>query len=107
MTKKNLIWGPPVEPSPYQMEWDDLVEAIREDKPYNEAKRGAEASMVSSMGRLSAHTGKIVTFDEMLNNDHELAPGVDKLTADGPAPLQPDADGKYPVPMPGLKKREY
>ncbi len=107
MTKENLIWGPPVEPSPYQMEWDDLVEAIREDKPYNEAKRGAEASMVSSMGRLSAHTGKIVTFDEMLNNDHELAPGIDKLTADGPAPVPVDADGKYPVPMPGLKKREY
>ncbi len=107
MTKENLIWGPPVEPNPYQMEWDDLVEAIREDKPYNEAKRGAEASMVSSMGRLSAHTGKIITFDEMLNNDHELAPGIDKLTADSPAPVQPDADGKYPVPMPGLKKREY
>jgi predicted dehydrogenase len=102
------VWGPPDEPNPYQLEWDDLVEAIRQDKPYNEAKRGAEASLVSSMGRMAAHTGRVVTFDEMLNHDHELAPDVDKLTMDSPAPLQAGADGKYPVPMPGIQtKREY
>ena len=44
----------------------------------------------------------------MLNCEHEFAPNVDKLTMDGPAPLVADADGKYPVPMPGLiGKREY
>jgi hypothetical protein len=33
---------------------------------------------------------------------------VDKLTLDGPAPLNLGADGKYPVPEPGIKKdREY
>ena len=33
---------------------------------------------------------------------------MDKLTADGPAPLIADANGKYPVPQPGiLKDREY
>src|SRR5262249_23700204 len=33
--------------NPYQLEWDRLMEAIRKDKPYNEAKRGAEASLVT------------------------------------------------------------
>jgi len=104
----NRVWGPPNEPDPYQMEWNDLIEAIRQDKPYNEAKRGAEASLVSSMGRLSAHTGQIVTYAEMLNHDHELAPDVDKFTDGSPAPVQLDANGKYPVPMPGInRKREY
>lgn len=106
--KANEVWAyPQPEQSPYQLEWDDLVDAIRQDKPYNEVRRGAEASLVASMGRMAAHTGQIITFDQMLACDHEFAPGVDKLTVDGPAPVAL-VDGKYPVPLPGiLKNREY
>lgn len=109
MTKDELVWAfPQPEQNPYQLEWDDLIDAIRNDKPYNEVQRGAEASLVTSMGRLAAHTGQIVTFDEMLNHPHEFAPDVDKLTDDSPAPLRAGPDGKYPVPQPGvLKSREY
>jgi predicted dehydrogenase len=109
MADDELLWAfPQPEPNPYQMEWDDLIEAIRQDKPYNEAKRGAEASLVTSMGRMAAHVGRIVTYDEILNSDHEFAPDADKLTADGPAPLLLQDDGTYPSPMPGVKtKREY
>jgi hypothetical protein len=60
---------------------------IRDDKPYNEAKRGAEASLVSSMGRMAAHTGQVITYDQILHCDHEFAPDVDKLTFDSAAPL--------------------
>ena len=105
----NLEWAfPQPEKSPYDWEWDDLTEAIRENKPYNEVQRGAEASLVACMGRMSAHTGQIITFDQMLNSPHEFAPDVDKMTMDGPAPLKAGADGRYPVPEPGIKKdREY
>ena len=78
----------PEEQNPYQNEWNDLLDAIRDDKPYNEAARGVEASIVSNMGRMAAHTGREITFDEMLQCEHEMAPGVDKLTMDSPAPLQ-------------------
>ncbi|HPD30234.1 MAG TPA: Gfo/Idh/MocA family oxidoreductase [Phycisphaerae bacterium] len=101
---KNL----PGDEGPYQNEWNDLVDAIRNDKPYNEVKRGVEASLVTSMGRMAAHTGREITYEQILNSDHEFAPGLDKLTEDSPPPLQPDADGRYPVPMPGKKTdREY
>jgi len=105
----SLLWAfPQPEPSPYQLEWDDLIDAIRQDKPYNEAERGAIASLVSSMGRMAAHTGQIVTYDEILNCEHEFAPDVDKLTMDSHAPLRSDSEGKYPVPQPGiLTDREY
>jgi predicted dehydrogenase len=107
MTKENLTWSfPQPEPNPYQLEWDDLIDAIRTDKPYNEVKRGAEASLVTSMGRMAAHTGRIVTFEEILNHPHEFAPGVDKLTDDAPAPLQAGRDGKYPVPQPGMQTKQ-
>jgi len=109
MNSDDLIWRfPQPEPSPYQLEWDDLIDAIRNDIPYNEVERGAISSMISSMGRMAAHTGQVVTFDDILNCKHEFAPDVDKLTNDGPAPLRLGPDGKYPVPQPGiLKDREY
>ncbi len=106
-----MLWEskvPAGEDNPYQNEWNDLVDAIRNDKPYNEVKRGVEASLVTSMGRMAAHTGKEVTFEQMLNCEHEMAPGVDKFTVDSPAPVQADANGKYPVPQPGIvTDREY
>ncbi len=107
----DLIWESKVSPDeqdPYQNEWNDLMDAIRDDKPYNEVKRGIEASLVSSMGRMAANTGREITFDEMLNCDHEMAPGSDKFTMDSPAPLIADASGRYPVPQPGIvTAREY
>jgi len=99
---------PPGEGDPYQNEWNDLIDAVRNDKPYNEVKRGVEASLVTSMGRMAAHTGQEITFEDMLNCEHEMAPGLDKITANSPAPLVADANGRYPVPMPGItRKREY
>jgi len=107
----DLIWESKVSPDeqdPYQNEWNDLMDAIRDDKPYNEVKRGVEASLVSSMGRMAANTGREITFDQMLNCDHEMAPGSDKFTMDSPAPLIADASGRYPVPQPGIvTTREY
>jgi hypothetical protein len=82
--------------------------AIRNDQPYNEVPRGVQASVVTSMGRMSAHTGVEIAYDDFLNSEHEYAPGIDKLTNDSAAPLPADADGKYPVPMPGIcTKTEY
>jgi predicted dehydrogenase len=104
--RDNKIWEsdvPQDQRNPYTNEWNDLVDAIRNDKPYNEVKYGVEASLVSSMGRKAAHTGQEITFEGMLNSDHEYAPGVDKLTMDSPPPLKSNADGEYPIPMPGLK----
>ncbi len=109
--RSNLIWESktaPEDQNPYHNEWKDLLAAIRSDKPYNEVKHGVEASLATSMGRMAAHTGQAVTFEDMLDCEHEFAPGLDKMTADSPAPLQLAANGKYPVPQPGITtKREY
>jgi len=107
--KAEPIWRyPQPEKSPYQLEWDDLIDAIRNNKPYNEVQRGAEASLVTSMGRMAAHTGNVITYEQILNCPHEFAPDVDKLTMDSPAPLRANAEGKYPVPQPGVViDREY
>ena len=111
VSRGDMIWESKVKPEeqdPYQNEWRDLIDAIRNDKPYSEVKRGVECSLVTSMGRMAAHTGQIITFEDMLNCEHEMAPGLDKLTKDSPAPVQADANGRYPIPLPGItKNREY
>jgi predicted dehydrogenase len=109
MSDANVAWrfGKP-EPSPYSMEWEDLIAAIREDKPYNETERGTEASLQAVLGRMAAHTGQIIERDKLLKHTHEFAPDVDKLAMDSPAPLVADKDGRYPVPQPGkVIDREY
>jgi predicted dehydrogenase len=107
----NMTWQseiPPGEGNPYRNEWNDLVDAVRNNKPYNEVEYGVMASLTSSLGRKAAHTGKEITLDEMLKSDQEYAPGVDKMTMDSPAPVQAGPDGKYPIPMPGIvTDREY
>ncbi|HWD20794.1 MAG TPA: Gfo/Idh/MocA family oxidoreductase [Verrucomicrobiae bacterium] len=101
--KADLIWEyAGKEPNPYQLEWNDLVAAIRADKSYNEIERGVKASVVCNMGRLAAHTGQKVRFEDALNATPEYAPTVAELTLQTPAPVMPDADGRYPVPQPGV-----
>jgi predicted dehydrogenase len=111
MTNSEIAWRSPKEGpelDPYQVEWQDLVNAIRNNTPYNEVKRGVQASLVATMGRKAAHTGQVITYDEMWNDTHELAPDLDKLTLNSPAPVLADANGRYPVPQPGVNKtREY
>jgi predicted dehydrogenase len=111
MQRSSMIWQsevPPDEKSPHQNEWTDLMHAIRNDKPFNEVKHGVEASVVTSLGRMAAHTGQEITYDEFLNSENEYAPGLDKLTMNSPAPIRANKDGKYPKPEPGVvKDKEY
>lgn len=104
----NVLWAAAQpEPNPYRREWEHLVAAIRSGEPYNEAVRGAEASLVTAMGRIAAHIGKPLTYDEALAWEDDLTAGVADFTADSAAPLQIDSDGRYPVPSPGKYRFEY
>ena len=60
--------------SPYVQEHIDLVTCIRENIAVNEAEQTAITNMCAIMGRVSAYTGKEVTFDEMMNSDMKLGP---------------------------------
>ena len=103
--RRDIVWAyPQPEQNPYQLEWDDLVDAIVNNLSYNEVPRGVEASLVTSMGRMAAHTGQEITYQQILDSPHEFAPNVANFTNDGPAPVMPDGEGRYPVPMPGVNR---
>ncbi len=91
-------------PNPYQTEHDLLFDAIRQDKPYNETQRAADATTASILGRVAAFSGKMVTWQQIVDSDLELAPGLDDCTMQSEAPVQPNAEGRYPVAVPGVTK---
>jgi predicted dehydrogenase len=68
--------GNHVSVDPYLQEHIDLVTAIRTGKPINEAENTAVSTMTAIMGRISAYTGKEVTYEEMMNSDLKLGPTV-------------------------------
>ena len=65
-----------VKVSPYVQEHIDLVTCIRQNIPFNEAEQTAISNMTAIMGRISAYTGKEVTWDEMMNSDMKLGPAT-------------------------------
>ena len=98
----NLIWryqGPRCDA--YQYEHDLLFDAIRKNKPYNETQRSCNAAMAGILGRMAAESGQMITWDEAMASDLVLAPGLDDFTMDSNPPVMPDANGNYPVAMPG------
>ncbi|MBM3860139.1 MAG: gfo/Idh/MocA family oxidoreductase [Verrucomicrobia bacterium] len=97
----NVSWRPEKESvSPYDAEWDALLTAIRQNRPHNEIERAAYANLVSIMGRAAIHTGKVITWDEMLASKFKFCPNVD-FNLDSPSPVKADANGRYPLPVPG------
>ncbi|MBP7828257.1 MAG: Gfo/Idh/MocA family oxidoreductase [Verrucomicrobia bacterium] len=85
----------------YQIEHDRFFDAIRHNKPYNETERCAYACLTAIMGRMACESGQLITWENALKSDFELAPGLDNYTMDSAPPVGPDAHGKYPIAMPG------
>ena len=84
---------------PYQNEHDELYKAIREDKKLNNAQYGATSTFTAMLGRYATYSGKMVKWDEALAWDNSELP--EKLDFKTPTRFSPDADGLYPVAVPG------
>ena len=59
---------------PYVQEHTDFIASIRSGTPYNELKTTAESTLTAIMGRMSAYTGKVVTWEQALNSKEQLMP---------------------------------
>lgn len=63
-------------PNPYVREHADLIAAITKGEPLNEARQVAESTLTAIMGRMSAYTGKAVTWEQALNSQLDLSPSA-------------------------------
>ncbi len=86
--------------SPYQTEHDVLFDAIRNNKPHNEAEYGAQSTMTAILGRLATYSGQLVTWEEAFSSDVQLT--IDARSwGDTPREL-PNESGAYAIPVPGI-----
>ena len=60
--------------NPFVQEHINLVAAIRTGNPINDAEAQVNSTLVTIMGRISAYTGKDVTWEELINSDLYLGP---------------------------------
>ena len=68
------------QPNPYETEHKDLVASITKTGPYlNEAERIAKSTLMAIMGRMSAYTGKNVSWDQAMNSKLDLVPTTVEL----------------------------
>ena len=105
MVPDNLVWEyGRSDPNPYHAEWQLLLDAIRQNKPHNEARRAGEAEVAALMGRMATHTGQYVTWDQALNSNFQFVEDIDNMTFDSPAPIHAGPDGIYSAPQPGMTK---
>lgn len=102
VARNNIDWSAPKEPAtPWQAEWNVLLDDIRHDRPHNETDRAVRANFAAIMGRAAVHTGQIVTWDQVRSSSFQFCDSVDDLGFDSPPPVRADAEGRYPVPIPG------
>lgn len=83
-------------------EHHDLIQAIRSGTKYNEGWHGATSSMTAVLGRMATYSGQVVKWDEAIAKGTSEFPAT--LAWDAPAPVKPDENGDYPIPMPGVYK---
>jgi predicted dehydrogenase len=77
------------ERNPYVLEHVDLIASIRSGKPLNEGKRIAESTLCAIIGRMSAYTGRAISWEWAMNSSTlDLSPAKYEF---GPNPVHPVA----------------
>lgn len=91
------------ENNPYQTEHDELFAAIAKGEyKFADAEIGAKSSMTAIMGRMATYSGQELQWDNLLQANLSIMPATFDWAA--APPILPDANGKYPVAVPGVTK---
>lgn len=104
-TKGKLIYqfDKSKENQPYQTEHDELFAAIAKGEyKFWDAERGAKSSMTSILGRMATYSGQAVEWNKAINSGINIMPANYDFNA--APPVLPDAEGNYPVAVPGVTK---
>lgn len=91
------------ENQPYQNEHDELFAAVAKGEyKFHDAERGAKSTMTSLLGRMATYSGQIIEWDKAINSGINIMPKA--YAFDAEPPVLPDANGLYPVAVPGVTK---
>ncbi|MCG6927018.1 MAG: Gfo/Idh/MocA family oxidoreductase [Acidobacteria bacterium] len=92
----NAWENPEASPNPYVQEHADLVASIKAGTPLNEGRQVAESCLTAIMGRMSAYTGRALSWDWVMNaSELDLTPP--HLEFGDLPPLEVPIPGKTPL----------
>jgi hypothetical protein len=88
------------ENNPYQTEHDELFAAIAKGEyKFDDTENGAKTTLTAIIGRLATYSGQVIDWDTALNSELSIQPA--KYAFDANPPVLPDANGFYPIAVPG------
>lgn len=91
------------ENNPYQTEHDELFAAIAKGEyKFADAENGAKSTMTSILGRMATYSGQVIEWDKAINSGIDIQPKAYDWNAE--MPVNPDADGLYKIPVPGVTR---
>ena len=64
----------------YQVEHDELFKSIRTGQHINDGARMVNSTMMAVMGRMSAQTGREVSWEEAMAANEDLFPAEENLS---------------------------
>jgi predicted dehydrogenase len=92
-----------LENNPYQTEHDELFAAIAKGEyKFADAENGASSTMTSILGRMATYSGQVIEWDKAINSGIDIHPKTYDWNAE--PPVLPNADGYYPIAIPGVTK---
>lgn len=68
INKKSVTIPEFTDGNPKVIEHFDMINSIRDGRPLNESRNVAEATMTAIMGRISAYTGQIIRWSDLMTN---------------------------------------
>lgn len=93
-------------PNPYQQEHKELFETISKGQyKHNDAEYGAYSTLTGIIGRIACYTGKVIRWDKAMESNIDLMPTA--YTWDTLPKVLPNADGFYPVAVPGIETERF
>lgn len=103
--KGNLLFqfDKKTENDPYQTEHDELFAAIAKGEyKFADAENGAKSTMTAIMGRMATYSGQVLDWDKLLKSGIDIMPK--EFAWNAMPSVVPDADGNYPIAIPGKTK---
>ena len=91
------------ENDPYQSEHDELFAAIAKGEyKFADAENGAKSTMTAIFGRMATYSGQVLLWDKLIISGFDIMPK--EFAWNAIPPVVPDADGYYPIAVPGKTK---
>ncbi len=87
-------------PSMYDVEHQELFDAIRAGKPINNGDYMFTSTMLGIMAQMACYTGQEVTWEQAMKSTVDFS--LERYAWDVDPPVKPGQDGRYPTAMPGI-----